>query len=60
MVLTSPITKWEDAAAYFTFADRPTIVLGLLALSAVVVIGSIIFGSFHERECYVKVEKNGH
>ena len=57
---TSPITKWEGAEAYFTFADNPTIVLGLLSLSAIIVVGSIIFGSFHERECYVKVENGKH
>ncbi len=53
---TSPITKWDGASAYFTFADNPTVMLGLLALSAVIVVGSIIFGAFHEKECYVKVE----
>jgi hypothetical protein len=57
---TSPITKWDGAEAYFTFADNPTVVLGLLALSAVVVLGAIIFGSFHERECYVRVENGKH
>jgi hypothetical protein len=57
---TSPITKWEGAEAYFTFADNPTAVLGLLALSAVIVVGSIIFGAFHEKECYVKVENGKH
>jgi hypothetical protein len=59
-MLTSPITKWDGAEAYFTFADNPTMIMGLLALSAVVVVGSIIFGSFHERECYVKVENGKH
>jgi hypothetical protein len=59
-MLTSPISKWDDAAAYYTFADNPTMIMGILALSAVVVLGSIIFGSFHEKECYTKVTKNGH
>lgn len=58
-MITAPITKWDGAEAYFTFADNPTVVLGLLVLSAVIVVGSIIFGSFHEKECYVKVESNG-
>ena len=57
---TSPITKWEGAEAYFTFADNPTVVLGLLTLSVVIVVGSLIFGSFHEKECYVKVENGKH
>lgn len=57
---TSPITKWEGAEAYFTFADNPTVMLGLLALSAVIVVGSIIFGAFHEKECYVKVDNGKH
>jgi|LNFM01.1.fsa_nt_gb hypothetical protein len=56
---TSPITKWDGATAYFTYADNPNMMLALLALSAVIVVGSIIFGAFHEKECYVKVEENG-
>ena len=57
---TSPITTWDGAAAYFTFADNPTVTLGLLALSAVIVVVAIIFGAFHEKECYVKVENGKH
>ena len=58
-MISSPISTWEGAEAYFTFADKPAVVMGILALSAIVVVGSIIFGSRHEKECYVKVD-NGH
>lgn len=58
-MITAPISSWEGAEAYFTFADNPPVVLFILSLAAVVVVGSIVFGSMHEKECYVKVDKNG-
>jgi hypothetical protein len=57
---TSPITTWEGAEAYFTFANEPLAIWVTLGLSAVAVLAAIIVGSLHEKECYVKVEKNGH
>ena len=55
----SPITKWEGAEAYFTFADQPLILAISLGLAVAAVIGSIIYGSLHEKECYVKVANGG-
>ncbi len=56
---TAPIAKWEGAEAYFTFADEPIAIAIALGLAALSVVASIVIGSLHEKECYVKVEKNG-
>lgn len=56
---TAPITTWEGAEAYFTFANEPLAIWVTLGLSVVAVLASIIVGSRHEKECYVKVD-NGH
>lgn len=49
----SPITSWEGAEAYFTFADSPaaiSLILGIaVAVTVIVVIASII----HENKTYI-------
>jgi hypothetical protein len=51
----SPITSWEGAGAYFTFADQPTVIYALLAVAVVATALSIIMGGIHEAESYKKV-----
>jgi len=59
-MITAPMSKWEGTEAYFTFANDPNILFIVFGLAVAVVVGSMIFGSAHEKECYVKIEKNGH
>lgn len=48
----SPITSWDGAAAYFTFADNP-FALGVILIAAVVgCFGAILVGGLHESEAY--------
>jgi hypothetical protein len=52
----SPITSWEGATAYFTFADNP-MALGLIfVLSLVVTVGVIGAAIAHEKESFEKVK----
>ena len=39
---TSPITSWEGAEAYFTFADKPGILYVILAAAVILCFGTII------------------
>lgn len=48
----SPITTWEGAEAYFTFADRP-LVLGLILAVAVGLTVFAIYSTIrHEKHSY--------
>ncbi|SFG20708.1 hypothetical protein [Neptunomonas qingdaonensis] len=49
----SPITSWEGAEAYFTFADNPTAMAIILGLSVVVTVGAVIATIIHENETYI-------
>jgi hypothetical protein len=51
----SPISTWEGAAAYFTFANQPAIIYELLAGAVIITALSIIMGGIHESEAYKKV-----
>ena len=51
----SPITTWEGAAAYFTFANQPAIIYALLAGAVIITALSIIMGGIHESEAYKKL-----
>lgn len=52
---SSPITTWEGATAYFTFADKPA-VLGLLLLGAFgVCLYAIVSMVKHENASYRKL-----
>jgi hypothetical protein len=53
---TSPITTWDGAAAYFTFADKPAILYAILAAAVIVTFGTIIMASIHEIEAFKKIE----
>lgn len=51
----SPITKWEGAAEYFTYADRPAIMYAILGLSVAVTFLALVKGWRHEKEAYYKL-----
>ncbi len=53
---TSPITAWEGAEAYFTFADKPAILVFLVLAAAAVCIGGIVSMIRHENYAYKKLD----
>jgi len=53
---TSPITSWEGAEAYFTFADMPGFLYVILAAAVVVCFGTIFMAAKHETEAFKKIE----
>lgn len=54
---SSPITSWEGATAYFTFADNPFAIGLILALSVAVTIGVIVAMIAHEKASFEKLKK---
>jgi uncharacterized membrane protein YuzA (DUF378 family) len=52
----SPIAKWEGAAQYFTYADKPTVLYIILGIAAALTLLSIIKVGNHEKECYEKLK----
>lgn len=52
---TSPITTWEGAEAYFTFADKPAILVLLVLGCAAICVGGIISMIRHESYSYKKL-----
>ncbi|MEM1362463.1 MAG: hypothetical protein AAGF94_12220 [Pseudomonadota bacterium] len=48
----SPITSWDGAEAYFTFATSPGVIMVILIISVVACFGAIIYGGLHENEAY--------
>jgi hypothetical protein len=55
--MSSPITKWDGATTYFTFADNPTVMGVFLLLAIVATIGAVVAGSMHETESYAKIKE---
>ena len=53
---SSPITSWEGAGAYFTFADMPGVLYLILALSVIACFGTIVMAAKHETEAFKKIE----
>jgi len=51
----SPITKWEGAAEYFTYADKPVILYTILGIAVAVTILAIVKAGRHESEAYEKL-----
>ncbi|WP_187265400.1 hypothetical protein [Reinekea thalattae] len=49
----SPITSWDGAEAYFTFADSPVAMGIILVLSVVVTVGAIVASVKHENDTYI-------
>lgn len=50
---SSPITTWEGAEAYFTFADNPTAMSVILALAVAATIAAIVASVVHENHTYI-------
>lgn len=53
--MSSPITAWDGAAEYFTFAGTPAMLYGILIASVVVTVLAVIAGAVHESEAYTKI-----
>jgi uroporphyrinogen-III synthase len=53
---TSPITSWEGAEAYFTFADKPGIMYAILAAAVIICFGTIVMAAIHETDAFKKIE----
>ncbi|MFT6154054.1 MAG: hypothetical protein ACJA0E_000498 [Bermanella sp.] len=51
------ITTWENATAYFTFADNPAALVFFALGSAGIVIGLIATIIQHENEAFKKIKK---
>ena len=52
----SPLTKWEGAAEYFTYADKPTVLYIILGISIAVTVLAIVKVGNHEKESYEKLK----
>ena len=49
---TAPITSWEGAEAYFTFADKPALLVALTLVGVGVCIWTIASMAIHENKAY--------
>lgn len=49
----SPIMTWDDAEAYFMFADNPTAIMLILSLSVIITVGTVIASIKHEIDTYI-------
>ncbi|APZ55049.1 hypothetical protein [Salipiger abyssi] len=49
---TSPIESWEGAEAYFTFADKPAVMMLFLLIAVAITFGTIIVAAVHEKHAY--------
>ncbi|MBX3582619.1 MAG: hypothetical protein KF810_12030 [Rhizobiaceae bacterium] len=56
---SAPITTWEGATAYFTFADSPGVLALCLLGSLAVCIYAIASMVKHENESYRKLKEEG-
>ncbi|WP_175483409.1 hypothetical protein [Amphritea atlantica] len=53
MMNSSPITTWEGAEAYFTFADSPSVMMIILALAMAATVGAVVASVLHENHTYI-------
>ena len=53
---SSPITSWEGAGAFFTFADMPGALYAILAASVIICFGTIIMTAKHEIDTFERIE----
>ncbi len=53
---SSPITSWEGATAYFTFADSPMMLGLILTLSVLVTVGVVGAMIKHEKQSFEKLK----
>lgn len=52
---TAPITTWEGAEAYFTFADKPAMLVAFTFVGVAVCVWTIISMIKHENDSYKKM-----
>ena len=50
----SPISSWEGAEAYFTFADKPAVIILILVAAVAFTIYAIVSAFIHESDSYQK------
>ncbi|MDQ0467526.1 hypothetical protein [Labrys wisconsinensis] len=55
MMTSSPITSWDGATAYFTFADRPAVLALICLAAAAVCVYAIASMVRHETERYAEI-----
>ena len=48
----SPITAWEGTEAYYTFADKPFLIVLGLVLTAIITVAVIIHSAKHETKAF--------
>lgn len=48
----SPITDWEGAEAYFTFADKPAVLMLILVAAMAFTAYAIVSAFTHESDSY--------
>lgn len=48
----SPIAAWDSAEAYYTFADRPALVIFGLVLMTIITLGVIVHSARHETKAF--------
>jgi hypothetical protein len=56
---SAPITTWEGATAYFTFADSPGVITICLVGAIAVCVYAIYSMVQHENASYKKLKSNG-
>lgn len=56
---SSPITSWDGATVYYTFADSPFVIGLLFVLAVVVTVGVIGAMMVHEKESFERVKNGG-
>lgn len=54
---SAPITTWEGAAAYFTFADRPGLLMAIAFVAVAACVVSIGLMIRHENACVRKISR---
>lgn len=50
---TSPITSWEAAEAYFTFAHSPVAMGIILTLAIAATVGTVVATIIHENKTFI-------
>jgi len=55
--MASPISSWEGAEAYFTYADSPFVMGFALLLSIAITIGVVVATYRHEHHSYENCEE---
>lgn len=53
--MASPITSWEGAEVYFTYADSPFVLGVSLLLAVAIVIGAVMATFRHEEHSFASV-----